>query len=443
MNWNSTPLSRRKLLKRAGAGAALAALPKWFVEETLDAQPPPRPKSANDRPNVALIGCGGRGRADAHEALPFANIVAVCDVYEPHASGASHDFGGAEVFHDFRKLLDRKDIDAVITATPDHWHTLINLHALRAGKDIYSEKPLTLTVDEGKRLVEAVAKSGRILQTGSQQRSDPRFRLACELVRNGRIGKLQEVTVILPAGFYGGPFKPSPVPEGFDWDFWLGQAPKVEFVTERSDFRFRYWYDYSGGTMTDWGAHHNDIVLWALGVDGPVEINGKPAIDMLPDGYTAYSQYHVEYTYASGVRHHCFSTQDDLWSGGEVHRGPGTLHNGVRFDGRDGWIWVTRGNIQASKPDILHEPLAGDAVRLYASNDHKANFFDCMRTRKQPVCPVEVGHRSASVCHLGTISIRLGRRLQWDPAAQQFVNDSEADRWLSREQREPWTYASV
>jgi predicted dehydrogenase len=435
-------LSRRGALKAAGMTAALAALPKWFVEETLDAAEPKPPASANDRPNVALIGCGGRGRADAHDASKFGNIVAVCDVDDRHAQGASMEFPGSKPYKDFRKVLERDDIPIIITGTPDHWHTLINLAAMKAGKDVYSEKPLTLTIDEGKRVVEAVKKTGRILQTGTQQRSDPNFRLAAELIRNNRIGKLQEVTVILPAGIKGGPFQSKPVPEALDWDFWLGQAPKVDYVPERGDFRFRYWYDYSAGTMTDWGAHHNDIVQWALGMDdsGPVAIEGKPTSDLVPGGFTAYSQYQIEYTYANGVKCHVLTTTDDMWTGAPVHKGAGTQHNGIKFVGTDGWIWVTRGHIEASKPDILHEPLGTDAVRLYVSNDHKGNFFECVRTRKQPICTAEVGHRSASMCHLGAISTRLGRALQWDPQKEQFINDPQADQWLAREQRKPWTY---
>jgi predicted dehydrogenase len=438
-------MSRRGLLKVAGVGAAMATLPRWYIEETLDAADPKPPTSANDKPNVALIGCGGRGRTDAHEASKFANIVAVCDVFEPHALGASMEFPGAKPYSDFRKVLERDDIPIIITGTPDHWHTLINLAALKAGKDIYSEKPLTLTIDEGKHVVEAVKKTDRILQTGTQQRSDPNFRLAAELVRNGRIGKVQDVTVILPAGLHGGPFQPKPVPKGLDWDFWLGQAPQVEYVPERGDFRFRYWYDYSGGTMTDWGAHHNDIVQWALGMDdsGPVSVDGKHDVDNVPGGFTAFSQYHIEYVYANGVRHHCLTTTNDAWTGAALKKVPPMEHNGIRFEGSDGWIWVTRGKIEASKPELLHEPLAMDSTRLYVSNDHKANFFDCVRTRKQPICTAEVGHRSATVCHLGAISMRLGRKLEWDPQKEQFVNDAEADKWVSREQRKPWSYDMV
>ncbi|HZL36204.1 MAG TPA: Gfo/Idh/MocA family oxidoreductase [Tepidisphaeraceae bacterium] len=435
--------SRRDLLKAAGCAAAGAALPAWFVEETLDAAELRPPKSANDKPNIALIGCGGRGRADAHESLPFGNIVAVCDVDEGHAQGAAVDFPGAKPYHDFRKVLERDDIPIIITATPDHWHTLVNLHALQAGKDIYTEKPLTLTIDEGKRLVAAVKKSSRIVQVGSQQRSDPRFRLACELVRNGRIGKLQDVQVVLPAGHRAGPFPSQPAPQGLDWDFWLGQAPKVSFAPQRCFESFRFWYDYSGGTMTDWGAHHNDIARWGIGADGPLSANGKALSQPIPGGYTAHADYHVEYTWPNGVRSTCLSTQDDEWTGSPKGKNPKPLHNGVTFKGTDGWIFVTRGKLTASNPDFLTQPLPASAHRLYVSNDHKGNFFECVRTRKQPVAPVEVGHRSVSVCHLGVLSIRLGRKLEWDPQKERFVNDPEADKWLTRPMRKPWSDETV
>jgi len=445
MSVHRNGLSRRGLLKAAGISAAMASLPKWFVEETLDAAEPKPPTTANDKPNVALIGCGGRGRADAKEALKFCNIVAVCDVNDPHAQGAAMQFYGAKPYKDFRKVLERDDIPIIINATPDHWHTLVNLAALKAEKDVYSEKPLTLTIDEGKRVVEAVKKSQRILQTGTQQRSDPRFRLAVDLIRNNRIGKLSEVIVTLPAGAKGGPFKSLPVPSGLDWDFWLGQAPKSDYLVERADFRFRYWYDYSAGTMTDWGAHHNDIVQWALGMDdsGPVAIEGKPTSERTPGGYTAYSEYQIDYTYANGVMSHVVTTLDDSLTGAQVHKGPGTHEHGIKFVGADGWIWVTRGKFESSRPEIMHEPLADDAVRSDSSSDHKANFFDCVRTRRQPICTAEIGHRSASVCHLGAISTRLGRRLEWDPQKEQFINDSEADKWIAREQRAPWSYEMI
>ena len=317
---------------------------------------------------------------------------------------------------------------------------------MHSGRDVYSEKPLTLTIDEGKRLVAAVNETGRILQTGSQQRSDARFRLACELVRNGRLGALERVRVWLPMGLHDGPFDQQPVPEGLDWEMWLGQASKVPYVPERCHSNFRYWYDYSGGTMTDWGAHHNDIALWGLGLErsGPVTVEGRSLVKPIPGGYTAASQYQVRYTYPNGVEHLCHSTTANSRSGGRVREpGPGERYHGVQFEGTDGWIYVTRGNIEPSDPALLQTPRPADAERLYASEDHLGNFFECLRTRKAPICDAEVGHRSASVCHLGVIAIRLGRKLQWDPRQESFVDDREANTYIAREMRKPWTYASV
>jgi hypothetical protein len=290
--------SRRGVFKTTAAIAAATALPKWFVEETLDAAEVKAPTSANDKPNIALVGCGGRGRGDIKDASKFGNVVALCDVDEKHAEHASADYPGSKAYKDFRKVMERDDIHIIVTATPDHWHTLVNLAALRAGKDVYSEKPLTLTINEGKYLVDTVKKTNRVLQVGSQQRSDAKFRLACELVRNGRIGKLQEVQVVLPAGHREGPFPVEPVPAELDWDFWQGQAPTNPYCRQRTHTTFRFWYDYSGGTVTDWGAHHNDIARWAIGEDGPTSVEGKPLADIIPGGYTAFSQYHIEYTWA-------------------------------------------------------------------------------------------------------------------------------------------------
>jgi predicted dehydrogenase len=267
--------------------------------------------------------------------------------------------------------------------------------------------------------------------------------LACDLVRNGRIGKIQRVEVWLPAGLRQGPFKTSPVPEGFDYDFWLGQTPKVEYVKERTHFSFRYWWEYSGGTMTDWGAHHNDIVLWALDQDGsgPVTIEGKQLIDMIPGGFTAASEYEVTYTYANGVVHTCKSTTASEWHGGV--KDPKGQQHGIRFYGSGGWIWVTRGVINASDRQILAEKLPDGAKRVYLSNDHMGNFFDCVKSRKSPICPAEVGHRSASLCHLGVIAIRLGRKLNWDPAKEQFAGDAEANTYISRPMRKPYDYTMI
>ena len=456
--------TRRELIKTAAGLAAAAALPAWYVEEVLAQDAPREPKSLNDLPNVALIGCGGRGRGVVKEAQKFGRVVAVCDVDASHREGAAAELAGSQrdadtkagrkpstgkinEYDDFRKLIDtEKDLHVVVNGCPDHWHTLVNLYALRRGKDVYSEKPLTLTIDEGKRLVAAVKETGRVLQTGTQQRSDPQFRLVCELVHNGRVGKLQKVTTIVPAGLRDGPFQPQPVPPRLNWDMWLGQAPKVEYVPQRAHVTFRFWYDYSGGTITDWGAHHNDIALWGMGLDGsgPVSVEGRRLVEQIPGGYDAASQYEIKYTYANGVEHTCkTTTADSIFGSLDREPPPGERHNGVVFEGTDGWIYVRRGFVEASNPAILKEPLPASAKRLYASNDHMGNFFDCVRSRKDPICSANIGHRSVSVCHLGSISTRLGRKLKWDPEKEQFVGDEEANRMVAREQRRPWTYEAV
>ncbi|RIK88911.1 MAG: oxidoreductase [Planctomycetota bacterium] len=433
--------SRRDLLKTTAA-----ALPAWFVESSV------RPalaaeKSPNARPRVALVGCGGMGQHDARLAKRFGDVVAVCDVDAAHLAAAAKAFKGAEKFSDYRKVCDAPNVDVIINATPDHWHTLINLRAVRSGKDVYAEKPLTLTIDEGKRLVAAVKESGRILQVGSQQRSDATFRLACELVRNGRLGKIERVRTWLPSGLHDGPFATAPAPPGLDWDFWQGQTQPVDYVPQRCHQTFRYWYDYSGGTMTDWGAHHNDIALWGLGKDrsGPVSAEGRPLVDPIPGGYTAPSQYEVKFVYDDGVEHFCRSTSANTWGGGVQGRpGPGEKYHGVQFEGADGWLYVTRGGkLEASDPDLIKTPLPSDAQRLYASDDHMANFFECIATRDAPICDVEIGHRSVSCCHVGVIAIRLGRQVHWNPDSEQFVDDDEANAMVAREQRQAYSYETM
>jgi predicted dehydrogenase len=439
--------SRRSFLKSCSVAAAATGLPGWFLERDLAAAPAPKQLGPNDRPGIALIGCGGMGKGDAGNASRFGDILAVCDVDASHVEQAAKQFtkeGKVPAkYPDFRKVMERDDIHAVINGTPDHWHTLVNLAATLAGKDVYGEKPLTLTIDEGKHLIQAVRKHKTILQTGMQQRSDAKFRLAVELVRNGRIGKLKEVTVWLPAGLRDGPFKTVSVPAGLDWDYWLGQAPKVEYVPQRCHTYFRYWYDYSGGTMTDWGAHHNDIALWAIGLPGPVEVEARPLAEPIPGGYTAYSEYDVKFTYANGVIENVRTTKaDNIFGGVEDPQGQ---RNGIRFEGANGWIWVNRGNLRANDPDLIKTPLPANAQRVYASDDHMGNFFDCIRSRKLPICDVEVGHRSACISHLGAIALRVGRRLHWDPVKERFVgeNAKEGNAYVAREMRKPYNYSFV
>jgi predicted dehydrogenase len=240
-----------------------------------------------------------------------------------------------------------------------------------------------------------------------------------------------------------GPFQTSKVPAGFDYDFWMGSTPDTPYVKERTHRTFRYWWDYSGGTMTDWGAHHNDIALWALDMDdsGPISAEGKQLVDMIPGGYTAASEYDLKYTYANGVIHNCKSTTATSPFGAVLDR-DGQQH-GIKFIGTDGWIWVTRGMIDASDRQLLTDKLPDSAPRVYVSSDHMGNFIDCVKTRKQPICPASVGHRSASMSHLGVLAVRLGRKLNWDPVKEQFVNDPEATRYIKRDMRGPYDYSMI
>lgn len=429
----SIQVSRRNFLRSSALIGAGVALPAWFLQENESYAQAAKALSPNDKPGIALIGCGGQGRGDCNWAKHYGNVVAVCDVDQKHLAEAAAQFKAPHQYNDFRKVMERDDVHVIINGTPDHWHTLVNLAAIKAGKDIYSEKPLTLTIGEGKRLVNAVREKGTILQVGSQQRSDPRFRLACELVRNQRIGKLQRIIVALPTGPREGPFAPQPIPAELNYDFYLGQAPKVEYNGHNTHWNFRWWYDYSGGQMTDWGAHHNDIAQWGNGTErsGPVEVDGKSLVDMIPGGYTAAAKYKVEFKYANGVT---MTVCDD---------GTHKLENGIRFEGTDGWIFVSRSKIEASKQELIDTPLPSDAIRLYKSDNHMGNFFESIRSRKQPICDVEIGHRSISVAHLGVISLRLGRALKWNPEKEEFVNDKEANSFVVREMRKPYDYSYI
>jgi len=441
-------ISRRSFITRCATIAAATGLPLWFVERELAAQEPPKTtRSPNDRPGVALVGCGGMGRGDAKNASRLGDIVAVCDVDQNHVDEAAKQFtkdGKTPAkFTDFRKALERDDVHIIVQATPDHWHTLVNLGATKAKKDVYGEKPLTLTIDEGKQLVKAVRANGTVFQTGTQQRSDKKFRIACELVRNGRIGKLKQVNVYVPAGLREGPFKTVPVPEGLNWDYWQGQTPNVEYLKERCHANFRWWWEYSGGPVTDWGAHHNDIARWAIGLDGPTEIEGRALTQPIPGGFTTPSEFEATLTWANGVKQVVKTTLDDTPYGGVVKKDG--QRNGLKFEGTDGWIWVNRADLNASKDDIIETPLPDNAVRLEVSNDHMGNFFDCVRSRKTPIASVEAGHRSASVGHLIVIALRTGQKYQWDPSKEEFVGAGakEGNAHLAREMRKPYDYSFV
>ena len=438
-------ISRRSFLQRCTLAAGAAGLPLWFVERELSAAEVVKTiSSPNDRPGIALIGCGGMGQGDADNARRFGDILAVCDVDNTHADSAAKRFtkdGRTPAkYSDFRKLLERDDIHAIIQGTPDHWHTLINIAAAKARKDVYGEKPLTLTIDEGKHVIKAVRENKIVFQTGTQQRSSKRFRLACELVRNGRIGQLKEVHVFVPAGIRGNQFKKVSVPSEFNYDFWLGQAPTAEYFTERCHTTFRWWFDYSGGPVTDWGAHHNDIARWAIGLDGPVDVTARVITPPLPDGYTTPSEFEATLTWANGVKQIVKTTPDDSPFGAIINENG--QRNGVKLVGTNGWIWVNRDEITASDKHLLTTSLPDSAIKLEVSNDHMGNFFDCMRSRRDPVASVEQGHRSACIGHLIIIALRTGRKLQWNPEQEIFTGDgaSEANQFLARKMRAPYDY---
>lgn len=443
-------MGQGKLSRRGFWAASIAALcasaglPAWYAREVVDRrraggrlkglyEPIPR-VAPSDKIALGAIGVGGQGyrlMTEAPQKRSDVALVAACDVDAvclAEAIGKSR-LPDVAAYRDFRDLLARDDIDAVTIATPDHWHALIAVAAMRAGKDVYCEKPLTLTIDEGKVLRDVAAATGRILQVGSHQRSDARFRLACELARNGRIGAIERIETRIGSNPKHKRFAAGSPPEGLDWDLWLGQAPKVSYMKERCRYNFRWWFEYSGGKLTDWGAHHNDIAQWALGMDrsGPtaVQAQGTP-VGTDPRGYACPVDFTVAYRYACGAR---------LVSSSQGK-------NGVKLVGSEGWIFVDRAGIEASDPRLIDAPLARDAVRLHSSDDHIKDFLDCTRSRSSPVCDVETGHRSATVCHLGNIALRLGESLVWDPSTERFIANPRGDALLSRPMRRPWTLSS-
>jgi predicted dehydrogenase len=433
----SSDLTRRQLIKTGVTAAAVAGIPTWFAKRAEAAEmelASLRPKriGPNDKVRIGAIGLGGskggfaRGKSVTNWARgkEEVEIVAIADCDRVHRMENEENFK-CEGYHDYRDLLERDDIDAVIIGTPDHWHHRICLDAMKAGKDVYCEKPLTVALSQGREIADMARKTKTVFQTGSQQRSDGRFRLACELVRNGRIGKLTKVVTHLPTGPTGGPFETKQSPYSLDWNMWQGPAAVSDYCKDKTHGSFRWWLDYSGGMLTDWGAHHHDIAQWGLGMDesGPLSVTGtaktQPVIG--PNCYSTYPEYDVYFEYPDDILLH--STNQ-----GE---------NGVTFIGEEGEIFVSRGRIGASDKKLISDPLADDAIRLYESDDHMQNWLDCLVSRKDPICHAEVGHRSVSVCHLANISLRLGgRKMTWDAAAEQFIGDAEGNTMLHREPRD-------
>jgi len=426
------PMPRREFLRRSRtwslATGALFVAPSVFLNRTR-AQTGENP---SDLIRVGIIGTGGQGRANMTTPTMIKHVVAVCDVDQTHRAEAQkqvREKTGVEArsYGDYRRLLEDKEIDAVLIGTPDHWHTLPAIHACQAGKDVYVEKPLTLTIVEGQALVKAARYYKRIVQCGSQQRSwpDEKFRRACEYVRSGRIGDVKTVRVGLPGvNWTKDPLVPdsAPPPE-LDYDLWLGPAPVRPYNKHRVHYYFRFFWDYSGGQMTNWGAHHLDIAQWGLGMDdsGPLEVTAHADFD--PDKrFEVPGWFEINYQYANGVTVTC----------GQNHR------IGTTFEGQDGIIYVDRGRLESSVKGAITDPLGAEDVRLPVSKDHHQNWFDSIKSRKPPICDVAIGHRSATVCHLGNIAVQTGRRLKWDPVNEQIVGDPVGIKQYSYDYRKPW-----
>ncbi len=463
-------LSRRGFLERSLGALAAAGLPAWYARQLLAAQEegPLKATSASDRLVMGIVGVGSpqsRSLQVVGESRPCVQsgqltFALGCDVDAAHRKRATEVMRqrGFQDFEantkDFRDLVNNKSLDCLLITTPDHWHAQVAIEALRAGKDVYCEKPLTLTVEESLALQKVVKDTGRILQTGSQQRTVYRglFRLAVELVRAGRLGKVKTIECRVGANPTSGPIPETPVPEGLDWDFWLGPTAKVPYRKKGKQsnchYEFRWWYDYSGGKMTDWGAHHLDIAQWALGKDG----SGPVAVEVLKadapykggDGYNGHAHFRVQYTYDNGAKVIAMDGGGTDAKGlvnkdGKAPSRPvGSNANGVLIQGENGTIFVSRGTLLASDSKILSEPLKQD-TKIYDGRptNHMQNFVDCVKSRKPPICNATVGGGSVIVCHIGVIALCTGKKLRWDPVAHQF-DDAAANQMLSRPRREPW-----
>jgi hypothetical protein len=433
-------ISRRDFLKRTAVSAAAPMIVPSYI---FTRQAPSRTFT------LGCIGVGRQGQGDMQELIyrgleTGARVVAVCDVDSHRREDAQwlvdkiysielgkESYRGCAAYHDFRDLLERKDIDGVLVVTPDHWHALIAVAAAQSGKDIYLEKPLTYSIAEGKKLVQAVRRNQRILQVGSQQRSSPYFLKACELARNQKIGKLHTIRVWLPEDQGAGDPHRMPVPKNLDYDLWMGPTAEASFSEDRvhpqRDYTRPGWLQierYCLGMITGWGSHMNDIAQWGNGTEhtGPVKIK---ATAEFPDRglFDVHTTFKAEAIYKNGVRL-------VMQTGSPA---------GVRFEGDKGWIFVQRGAIEASDDALLRQKIRDDEVKLYRSSNHMKNFLECMHSRKDPVAPVEIGHRSNTICVLTHIAMKLGRELRWDPKEERFIDDKEANQWLAYPHREPWT----
>jgi len=449
----STRSTRRDFLKTTAAAAG-ATLPYWFTSAMPMAH---GYQSPNERPVIGCIGTGSRWGAVGPAALNFGDCVAVCDVDALHLDAARDRVRGIQsrkgsegyiaMYEDYRAILDNDEIDVVTIVTPDHWHSKIAIAAMQAGKDVYCEKPLTLTVHEGKQIIKVLEETGRVFQVGTQQRSEMgnRFLQAIALIRDGRIGDVKRVTCDIGGAPTSGSIPVVDVPQGLNWEMWLGQTPMVDYRfkpggqwgNSRCHYEFRWWYEYSGGKMTDWGAHHVDIAQWAIEQNGegqgPVSIegqaehpvpyeNGWPTQD---DQYNAATKFDVKVMFQNGVEMHIVSESPD--------------NNGILFEGTEGRFHVSRGAMKGGPVEALaSNPLPDGAIeKLYGGEpgNHMRNFMDCVKSRGKPISDVWSHHRAMTTCHLSNIAIRLGKRIDWDPVAQQITSDKADNQWLAREQR--------
>ncbi len=431
-NKRNTGLTRRKFLATTAAATAFTIVPRHVVAGAQETAP-------SERVAVGVIGAGERGKyALLNGFLPSkkAQVTAICDTAKWRVTEARkmvdeyYDAVGCDGHADFRELLEDKSVDAVFVGTPDHWHTPASVYAARAGKDVYSEKPVTLFVSEGRVLCDTMQQHGRIFQSGTQGRSMPCVRKACELVRNGKIGALESIEIDLPNDKgvedehreQGMP-PVQPIPEGFDYDMWQGQTPERPY-RGRCFWQFRWQSAYGGGYITDWGTHLLDVAQWMIDADGsgPVRIEGEGK--RLSGGlYDVHTTYDIEYTYANGVRV-------------RLKEGNG----GMRVNGSEGWFYLNWHGPQIAdgSQDFNKVEIKPDEIHVYKSDNHVEDFLECVRDHKQPISPAEVGHRSATMCHLGIIAMDVGKALDWDPATEQFSNSDDANQLLSREPRAPW-----
>lgn len=432
--------TRREFLKTGTAAVAAAGAVPYF----LSTQKAFANQAKNDRPLIGCIGTGSMGTGDAHGHSNFGDIVAVCDVDSRHANRAKDDpkigKGKADVYGDYRKLLERKDIEVVSIVTPDHWHVKIAIEALQAGKHVFCQKPLTLTLEENQLIRNACKKyNDRVFLVGTQQRSDKdRFLRAINIVQKGMLGDITKMTVGINGGDVGGPFPVAQPPKELDWEMWLGQAPKVEYREKRCHYQFRWWYEYSGGKFTDWGAHHVDIATWAIGADkdgmGPIEIDGtdakhpceyKDGYATQDDRYNTANDYSVKCKFANGA-------VMDVTSRGD---------NGILFEGTKGRLFVNRGKITGTPIDEKWDEgkfTDEDRTALYKGKPfegHKNNFYRCIREGGLPVSDVFTHVQAMTTCHLSAIAARLGRVIKWDPKTEKIVGDEQAASFFARTPR--------